>query len=103
MRDEPISIVDRSPVAATYRLRDKTCIASDGSPHRLPIARLELAAELTHVCVPRKSTGVFVEARVRHASAYALLAGPVNVFVDDSLVAKTAIPVRPLICSCVSP
>lgn len=90
---ENMSIIDRSPVAATYRLKDKVSIPSDGFVHKVSIARLDFNAQIEYVSVPRKSAGVFVQARVRNTSEYELLAGPVNVFMNNSLVAKAMLPV----------
>ncbi|KAI0788227.1 hypothetical protein C8Q74DRAFT_1349598 [Fomes fomentarius] len=90
--DSPFENMSISPVAATYRLKDKVSIPSDGFVHKVSIARFDFNAQIEYVSVPRKSAGVFVQARVKNTSEYELLAGPVNVSMNNSLVAKTMLP-----------
>ena len=86
--------LDRTPLSLVYRVEGAVALPSDGMPHRVPITALELAATLQHVCVPRKTPAVFIEAAVKNTSEYELLPGPVSVFMDESFVTKTSIGVR---------
>ena len=91
-----MSIVDRSPVAATYRLRDKAHVASNGRPHCITIACLDLSADIEYVCLPKKSSVVYIHAHIKNTSEYELLAGPVSVFMDGGFVTKTSLGVSAL-------
>ena len=85
--------LDRSPLALAYRVEGDVTLASDGLAHRIAIAVLDFQAELRHVCAPRLNTAVFIEASVKNASEYELLAGPVSVFMDGGFVTKTSLGV----------
>ncbi|RDX42751.1 hypothetical protein OH76DRAFT_1410827 [Lentinus brumalis] len=70
---------------------EAVCLPSDGLAHTVPIATLQLRADLEYVCVPRKSTAVFTQVRITNTSERDMLPGPVSVFMDDSFVTRTTL------------
>ncbi len=61
--------------------------------HTLSIAALDLFAELRHVCVPRQVHWAYIKGTIKNTSDYELLAGPVDVFMDNGFVTSTSIGV----------
>ncbi|RPD54841.1 hypothetical protein L226DRAFT_539362 [Lentinus tigrinus ALCF2SS1-7] len=86
-----VPAVKRNPLSLSYRVDGPVSLPSDGLGHRISIAVLEFMADLQYVCVPRKETSMFIEASIENTSEYQLLAGPVNVFVDNGFVTKTSL------------
>ncbi len=72
---------------------EAVCLPSDGLAHTVSIATLQLRADFEYVCVPRKSTTVFTQARITNTSEHDMLPGPISVFMDDSFVARTTLQV----------
>jgi uncharacterized protein (TIGR02231 family) len=71
------------PVAATIR--------SDNAPQRLPITSTRLTAEPEFLAIPKQLKAAFLTAKVTNNSEFPLLAGTLNVFLDDSFVAASAL------------
>ncbi|KAI0667914.1 hypothetical protein C8Q78DRAFT_1174843 [Trametes maxima] len=87
----PPSVPTRSSLSVSYRVDGTVNLPSDGREHRLTIAVLPFKASLKYTSVPRHSQAVFIVGAVKNTSEYELLAGPVNVFMDNSFVSKTAV------------
>ncbi|KAH9847843.1 hypothetical protein C2E23DRAFT_740832 [Lenzites betulinus] len=82
---------DRNALSVAYRVQGAVSLPSDGEEHRLTVAVLDFKAALKYVCVPAQSQEVFIVSTVKNTSKYELLAGPVNVFMDDRFVTKTSV------------
>ncbi|CCM04665.1 uncharacterized protein FIBRA_06850 [Fibroporia radiculosa] len=99
------TVVRETPRTEAFRLDSAgvETVPSDGTAHNVPIARLALAATFAWVCVPRVCAEAFIECRIANASAHRLLAGPLSVFVDGTLVVRTEIkdtyPGSEFVCS----
>ena len=91
---EAPSLANRDALSVVYHVQDTVTLPSDGEEHRLIIATLDFKAKLKYMCVPRQAPTVYIVAKVKNTSEFDLLSGPVNVFMNDSYVTKTAIPVR---------
>ncbi|KAI0252908.1 hypothetical protein BJV78DRAFT_1281253 [Lactifluus subvellereus] len=91
---EPTSVVHESPLALTYHVEGASGVPSDGVPHQVSVAVLPFEAKILHVTVPKVQPAAYLEASVKNTSDYRLLPGPVNAFVDDSFVSRTAITGR---------
>ncbi|KAJ8482397.1 hypothetical protein ONZ51_g5383 [Trametes cubensis] len=87
----PTATPDRSSLSVTYRVEGSVSLPSDGKEHKLTIASLSFDTKLQYMCVPRQSPTVFIVSTVKNTSDYDLLAGVVNVFMNDSFVTKTAV------------
>jgi uncharacterized protein (TIGR02231 family) len=88
---EPTSVVHESPLALTYHVEGTSSVPSDCVPHQVPVAVLPFEAKILHVTVPKARPVAYLEASVKNTSDYRLLPGPVNAFLDDSFVSRTAI------------
>jgi uncharacterized protein (TIGR02231 family) len=88
---EPTSVVHESPLALTYHVEGTSGVPSDGVPHQVSVAVLPFEAKILHVTVPKARPVAYLEASVKNTSDYRLLPGPVNAFLDDSFVSRTAI------------
>ncbi|KAJ8482399.1 hypothetical protein ONZ51_g5381 [Trametes cubensis] len=88
----PPSLANRNALSVVYRVQGAVSLPSDGEEHRLTIATLDFQAKLKYMCVPRQRPTVYIVAKVKNTSEFDLLSGPVNVFMNDSYVTKTAIP-----------
>ncbi len=61
-------------------------VPSDGSPHRILLRSVDCAPGMRLLAVPREQAEVFREAELRNPLAAPLLAGPVDVYVEGSLL-----------------
>ncbi|KAI9058191.1 hypothetical protein FKP32DRAFT_1597260 [Trametes sanguinea] len=81
----------RSALSVAYRIDGAVTIPSDGEKHRLTIALLNFKTKLSYMCVPRQSPIVYILSKVENTSAYDLLPGTVNVYMNDRFVTRTSI------------
>ncbi|KZT61867.1 hypothetical protein CALCODRAFT_463674 [Calocera cornea HHB12733] len=79
-------------ISANFHIEGKSSIPSDDAAHKVAIAVLDLTAKLEWIAVPRLNTSAFLQCQITNSSAYVLLRGPSNVFLDGSFVAKSSIP-----------
>ncbi|KAG6827065.1 hypothetical protein H0H93_015887, partial [Arthromyces matolae] len=79
-------------VNATFQVPGLITIPSDGNPHNVTIARLELGAAMSWVGVPKKDVRMRLNAKIKNASQYTLLRGLGSIYVDGSFIAKSDIP-----------
>ena len=64
-------------------------VQSDGQAHRLVLQGAEGAPALSFVTVPREAKEVYRQAELQNPIAGPLLAGPVDVYMDGSLLTST--------------
>lgn len=55
---------------------------------QVTVAIIDLEPKFSYVAVPRLSPSTYLQAEVKNASAYSLLGGPANVFLDNNFLAK---------------
>mmetsp|Transcript_3997 Transcript_3997/g.14216 ORF Transcript_3997/g.14216 Transcript_3997/m.14216 type:complete len:626 (-) Transcript_3997:2732-4609(-) len=80
-----MAVVEGS-TAATYQVGQRANIKSDGQPHKVLIASLNLHSTTSYTIVPSKSTTAYLSAKIMNDSEYTLRPGPLLVFVDGNLV-----------------
>ncbi|KAI0045247.1 hypothetical protein FA95DRAFT_1589849 [Auriscalpium vulgare] len=85
------AIVKESPLSVSYAVEGESTVPSDGVPHQVSVANLTFKSTVVHVAVPKAQAVAYVQAKVKNTSDYRLLAGPVNVFLDDGFVSQTSI------------
>ncbi|CAD6192441.1 unnamed protein product [Caenorhabditis auriculariae] len=85
---EHTTVIDNI-VSAEFEIPLETTIESSSSNHRVTIETIELIAKLHRDCVPSKETAVFLQATVVNDSKFVLLAGPAQIFINDSFIQKT--------------
>ena len=74
--------------SSTFEIPRKASIPADNNAHKVSIGIINLNPEFEYEVVPRKSPNVFLKAKVKNTSAYSMLAGPANVFLDNNLISK---------------
>ncbi|XP_078617338.1 protein F37C4.5-like isoform X9 [Branchiostoma floridae x Branchiostoma japonicum] len=90
-------------LSTTYDIPRKANIPSDNQPHKVQIAMIDFNPTFEHETAPKRSPHAFLRATVKNDSEYALLAGPVNVYLDNNFIAKsdlrTVAPSEEFTCS----
>ncbi|KAF5315032.1 hypothetical protein D9619_007476 [Psilocybe cf. subviscida] len=87
-----LQVSSKGAVNATFGVPGLISIPSDGVSHSVTIAKLELAADMSWVSVPKKDSRVHLKANIKNASEYTLLAGSASVYVDGSFISKSDVP-----------
>lgn len=59
----------------------------------MAVTTIDLKPSFEYETVPKLSQHAFLKAKVKNESRYPLLAGPASVFLDQSFVTKTTIPI----------
>jgi uncharacterized protein (TIGR02231 family) len=78
-------------IAVVYKLSRKADIKSDGSEHKLPISSQTLKADFEYSSFPRAVLSAYLGSRVTNAPNLQLLAGRVNIFLDEDFVGASSI------------
>ncbi|KAF8602832.1 hypothetical protein BDV93DRAFT_523690 [Ceratobasidium sp. AG-I] len=78
--------------ANTYRVDTPVTVQSDGTPHRVTIMTVQLAAKTEYVAVPKTMPTVFLQCRIENTSTHQLPPGPLVAYLDGSYVDKSNIP-----------
>jgi len=88
--------VDSTMTSASFKIAAPTTILSDNTPQKVSITTTKLAAKLQYEATPALQETAYLIAYVTNSSDFPLLAGSVNVFLDDAFVAtsqlKTVMP-----------
>ncbi len=79
--------VETAATSATFRIATPVTLPSDNSAQRVPITGAQLAATLHYESTPKLLEAAFLNATVTNTTAFPLLAGPSNLFLDDTFVA----------------
>jgi uncharacterized protein (TIGR02231 family) len=66
----------------------RVSVRADGTPHRVPVASLSAAAQVTLVAIPLKSPWVHVRARFVNPGPAPVLAGPVDLIMASGYVGR---------------
>ena len=74
-----------------YEAEGRADVPSDGRAHRVTVGAAEANVRLAWRTVPVASAEVFREAVLQNPFGYALLGGPVDVYLDGSLLTTTSI------------
>jgi hypothetical protein len=85
------SDVKAKDLSTTFELNTKNTIPSDNSPHKVTIAINNLPIEFSYTSIPKIIQKVYVKGRVGNKNDYPLLAGEINVFVDNDFVNRSYI------------
>ncbi|KZT61874.1 hypothetical protein CALCODRAFT_463690 [Calocera cornea HHB12733] len=88
----PVAQAREGAISANFFIEGLSSIPSDGTTHKVAIAVLDLTAKLEWIAVPKLNTSAFLQCQITNSSTYVLLAGPSNIFLDGSFVAKSRIP-----------
>ncbi|KAF9495238.1 hypothetical protein BDN71DRAFT_1431173 [Pleurotus eryngii] len=76
-------------LSTTYDVPGLISVPNNGQAHIATIAKLTLDAEFSWLVVTEVDLRAHLKAQVKNVSEYALVAGPANVYIDGSFVAKS--------------
>jgi len=77
--------------SVSFKVSVPATVLSDNSPQKVPIGSFQLKAEMEYTAVPKLLPAAFLSAKVSNSSDYPLLAGKMNVFLDDTFVAASSL------------
>ena len=81
--------VSTAATSATFAVPEKADLPSDNAPHKVLIGHIALKADLRYSATPKLIPAAFLTADVVNTSEFPLLAGAMNVFLDDTFVAAS--------------
>jgi uncharacterized protein (TIGR02231 family) len=86
-----IAALDAQATSASFKIPVASTIPSDNSPQKVPITSVRLAATHEYLAIPKQLAAAFLTAKVTNSSDFPLLAGAMNVFLDDTFVAASSL------------
>jgi uncharacterized protein (TIGR02231 family) len=91
--DLPFSVatLDAQATSASFKIPVASTIPSDNSPQKVPITSVRLADASEYLAIPKQLAAAFLTAKVTNSSDFPLLAGAMNVFLDDTFVASSSL------------
>lgn len=81
--------LDTQTTSATFKIPVAADIPSDNTPQKVPITSTRLASAPEYLATPKLLPAAFLTAKVTNTSEFPLLAGAMNVFLDDTFVAAS--------------
>jgi uncharacterized protein (TIGR02231 family) len=84
-----MATVETEGSAVTYQVPGTITVPADGAPHKVVVARFELASELDYVAAPKLVEAAYRRAKTINESAYTLLPGLANLFAGDEFIGTT--------------
>jgi len=83
--------IEAAATSASFRIAVTSSVPSDNSPQKVPITAVKLAANPEYLTVPKRLATAYLTAKVANSSDFPLLAGAMNVFLDGTFVATSAL------------
>lgn len=83
--------VNTQATSASFKIPVTASIPSDNAAQKIPITTVKLAMTPQYHATPKLLPGAFLTANVVNTSDFPLLAGQMNVFVDDTFVAASTL------------
>jgi uncharacterized protein (TIGR02231 family) len=84
--------LENQATSASFKIQTPSSIPTDNAPQRVPIATAQLATAPEYTTTPKQIAAAFLTAKVTNTSDFPLLAGSMNVFLDDTFVASSSLP-----------
>jgi uncharacterized protein (TIGR02231 family) len=84
--------MEQQATSATFHIQTPTTVPSDNSPQKVPVTSMTLTTAPEYSTSPKQIAAAFLTTKVTNTSDFPLLPGPMNVFLDDTFVAATALP-----------
>jgi uncharacterized protein (TIGR02231 family) len=84
-----MATVETSGAAVTYQVPGNASVPTDGAPHKIAVARFELAPELDYVTAPKLVEAAYRRAQMDNVSPYTILPGLANLFAGDEFIGAT--------------
>jgi uncharacterized protein (TIGR02231 family) len=83
--------IESAATSASFKIASGASVPSDNSPQKVPITSTNLKAAPEYLTVPKRLTTAYLTAKVVNSSDFPLLAGAMNVFLDGTFVATSAL------------
>ncbi|AOS44167.1 hypothetical protein Verru16b_01228 [Lacunisphaera limnophila] len=83
--------LEAGATSASFKIAVSTSIPSDNSPQKVPVTTASLKAVPEYLTVPKRQAAAFLTSKVVNSSEFPLLAGAMNVFLDGTFVATSAL------------
>ena len=83
--------IEAAATSASFKISTPASVPSDNSPQKVPIATAALAANPEYLTTPKLQPAAFLTAKAVNSSEFPLLAGAMNVFLDGTFVATSAV------------
>jgi uncharacterized protein (TIGR02231 family) len=83
--------VDQTATSASFKIAAASSVPSDNSPQKIPVTTAALAANPEYLTTPKLQPAAFLTAKVVNTSEFPLLGGAMNVFLDGTFVATSAL------------
>lgn len=81
--------IEAGATSASFRVASPSSVPSDGTAQKVPIMTARLGATPEYLTVPKRQATAFLTAKVVNGTDLPLLAGAMNVFLDDTFVATS--------------
>jgi uncharacterized protein (TIGR02231 family) len=88
-----VSVVQTQATSASFKIQTAATVTSDNTPQKVPVASVSLGAVLEYAAIPKQTPAAFLTAKVTNSSDFPLLPGAMAVFLDDTFVASSAVPI----------
>jgi uncharacterized protein (TIGR02231 family) len=83
--------IDQAATSASFKIAVTSSVPSDNSPQKIPVTTAALAANPEYMTTPKLQAAAFLTAKAVNSSEFPLLAGAMNVFLDGTFVATSAL------------
>ena len=83
--------IEAGATSASFKIGSTASVPSDNSPQKVPITSAKLNAAPEYLTVPKRLATAYLTAKVVNSSDFPLLAGAMNVFLDGTFVATSAL------------
>ena len=83
--------IDQTATSASFKISAPSSVPSDNSPQKIPVTTAALAANSEYLTTPKLQPAAFLTAKVANTSEFPLLGGAMNVFLDGTFVATSAL------------
>jgi uncharacterized protein (TIGR02231 family) len=77
--------------SASFKILVAATILSDNSPQKVPVTSARFDSVSEYLAIPKQLPAAFLTAKVANASDFPLITGPMNVFLDGTFVATSAL------------
>jgi uncharacterized protein (TIGR02231 family) len=81
--------IETQATSASFVIQTPATIPSDNSPQKVPVTTARLTAAKEYTSTPKQIPAAFLTAKVTNTSEFPLLAGSMNVFLDDTFIASS--------------
>ncbi|MDB6114218.1 MAG: hypothetical protein JWQ62_1163 [Lacunisphaera sp.] len=83
--------VETGATSATFKIANASSVPSDNTPQKVPVTSAKLGATPEYLTVPKRLAAAFLTSKVVNSTEFPLLAGAMNVFLDGTFVATSAV------------